>query len=184
MAENDADDAFLIKRILQQACGEARIVAVNNGLDALRCVRGEGELVAEFCGPPAVVILDHGMPQQTGLAVLHNIRNDPALNSVPVVICSGLMTRAQVQQAYRLGANAYVEKPCDFERLRKVFHHLGEFLDPNQHHSRPMHRLACAGGQWTIRKTDSAIHWRMAIVTRNAAKQPKATPNGFPQLFR
>ena len=127
MAENDPDDAFLIKRILQQACGNFEIVTVNNGAEALRCVRREGELASKFAEPPAVVILDHGMPEQTGLTVLETMRDDSRLYGIPVVICSGMMTRAQVLQACRLGANAYVEKPCDFERLNRVFHQLGEF---------------------------------------------------------
>ena len=127
MAENDPDDAFLIKRILQQACGSFEIVTVDNGNDALRCVRGEGHPGTRFAEPPAVVILDYGMPEQTGLSVLQSMRADARLYGIPVVICSGMMTRAQVLQAYQLGANAYVEKPCDFERLSRVFHQLGEF---------------------------------------------------------
>ena len=127
LAENDPDDAFLIKRILQHACGGFEVVIVDNGSEALRCVRRQGALTSKFAEPPSVVILDHGMPQQTGLTVLQTIRSDPWLYGIPVVICSGMMTRAQVQEAYRLGANAYVEKPCDFDRLNRVFHQLGEF---------------------------------------------------------
>jgi len=127
LAENDPDDAFLIKRILQQACANFEIVTVNNGTEALRCLRQEAHLTSKFAAPPAVVILDHGMPEQTGLTVLQTMRSDPRLQGIPVVICSGMMTRTQVLQAYKLGANAYVEKPCDFDRLSRVFHQLGEF---------------------------------------------------------
>lgn len=123
LAENDPDDTFLIKRILQEACPGYEIETVDNGSAALDRLRDEGH----SSGPPVVVILDHSMPGQTGLRVLRTIREDPQLSSIPVVLCSGAMSRAQVLEAYRLGANAYVEKPCDFDRLSRVFHQLGEF---------------------------------------------------------
>lgn len=127
LAENDPDDAFLIKRILEQACPGYEVVTVEDGCAALRCLHGEDEFADRFSGPPAVIILDHAMPGQTGLTVLKNIREGDDLNWIPVVMCSGMMTKTQVQEAYRLGANAYVEKPCDFEQLSRVFQQLGMF---------------------------------------------------------
>jgi CheY-like chemotaxis protein len=127
LAENDPDDAFLIKRILEQTCPGFEVVNVDNGSAALECLRGRRECSQSSSTTPTVVILDHAMPGQTGLEVLRAIRQDDDLSSIPVVMCSGVMSRSQVQEAYRLGVNAYVEKPCDFDRLRRVFHQLGEF---------------------------------------------------------
>jgi two-component system, response regulator len=127
LAENDPDDSFLIKRILEQACPEYEVVTVEDGSAALRCLFGQGEFADRFTGPPAVMILDHAMPGHTGLTVLKTVREGNVLSWIPVVMCSGMMTRVQVQEAYRLGANAYVEKPCDFDQLNRVFQQLGMF---------------------------------------------------------
>jgi CheY-like chemotaxis protein len=127
LAENDPDDSLLIKHILEEACPEYEVVTVEDGSAALRCLFGKGEFADRFTGPPAVIILDHAMPGQTGLSVLKMIRGGDRLNWIPIVLCSGMMTRTEVQEAYRFGANAYVEKPCDFIELNRVFHQLGMF---------------------------------------------------------
>src|ERR1051325_4663514 len=98
LAENDADDAFLIKRILEQACPGYEIVTGEDGSAALRCIRGECGFADPFGAPPAVMILDHAVPGQTGLTVLRTIRQDEAIDWIPVVMCSGMMTRSQVQE--------------------------------------------------------------------------------------
>jgi CheY-like chemotaxis protein len=127
IADDDANDRFLIGRLIKEGGVDQELVYAQDGHDVLDCLHQRGRFVGRPPGRPAVVILDHQMPGLNGLEILRQIRSDLELELIPVVMHSGQMLPDEVRQAYRLGANAYVEKPVNYEELRKVFRELGIF---------------------------------------------------------
>lgn len=127
IADDDANDRFLIGKLIKEGGVDQELIYAEDGYEVLDCLHEQGSFAGRPSGPPAVVILDHQMPGLSGLEILRRIRNDPEFGLIPVVIHSGQMLPAEVRQAYRLGANAYVEKPVNYDGLRKVFKELGVF---------------------------------------------------------
>ena len=127
IADDDPNDRFLIGKLIKEGEIDQELVYARDGHEVMDCLHQRGEFVDRPEGPPAVVILDHQMPGLSGLEILRRIRTDLDFDLVPVVIHSGQMLPSEVRQAYRLGANAYVEKPVNYENLRKVFREIGIF---------------------------------------------------------
>ena len=127
IADDDPNDRFLIGKLIREGGVDQELVYARDGHEVLDCLHKQGDFSDRPDGPPAVVILDHQMPGISGLEILGRIRKDPEFDLLPVVIHSGQMLPSEVRQAYRLGANAYVEKPVNYESLRKVFRELGVF---------------------------------------------------------
>ena len=69
--------------------------------------------------------MDERMPLMSGVETLRFIRKHPQLRLIPVVMHSGAMTEEEVQEAYELGANGFVEKPANYEEFRRIFVELG-----------------------------------------------------------
>jgi two-component system response regulator len=112
---------------MRESAVDQEIVFARNGLEVFQALRAEAPFEERPYGPPAVVILDHQMPGVSGLEILRRIKSDPEFDLIPVVMHSGQMRAREIREAYRLGANAYVEKPVSYEGLRKVFKELGVF---------------------------------------------------------
>jgi len=127
IADDDANDRFLIGKLIKEGGVDQEVVYASDGHEVLDCLHQQGSFFDRPSGRPAVVILDHQMPGVSGLEILRRIRKDPDFALIPVVIHSGQMLPSEVREAYRLGANAYVEKPVNYEELRKVFKELGVF---------------------------------------------------------
>lgn len=127
IADDDPNDRYLIGKLIKEGGVDQELVYAQDGHQVLDCLHARGRFADRPSGPPAVVILDHQMPGLSGLEILRQIRSDPEFELTPVVIHSGQMLPSEVRQAYRLGANAYVEKPVNYDDLRKVFKELGIF---------------------------------------------------------
>jgi CheY-like chemotaxis protein len=127
VAEDDENDRFFIARALGQATLPIQVVFAHDGWEVLACLERSGRFSNLPPGVPAVIILDHAMPALNGLEVLRRIRSSPSYGLVPVVMHSSQMNPREVQQAYRLGANAYVEKPMGLDQLSRIFKELGIF---------------------------------------------------------
>jgi len=127
VADDDPNDRFLIGKLIKEGGVDQELVYASDGHEVLDCLHHRGSFVDGPSGRPAVVILDHQMPGVSGLEILRLIRHDPEFALIPVVIHSGQMLPSEVREAYQLGANAYVEKPVNYEELRKVFKELGVF---------------------------------------------------------
>lgn len=127
IADDDPNDRFLIGKMIKEGGVDQEVLYAQNGYEVFDCLHQRGKFQHRPEGPPAVVILDHQMPGVSGLEILQRIRSDPDFELVPVVIHSGQMLPSEVRQAYRWGVNAYVEKPVNYEELRKVFKELGVF---------------------------------------------------------
>ena len=119
IAEDDADDRFL----LQSAFDE------NNFKDSLQFAENGIELMAHLnrltslgnsVNLPSFILLDLNMPKKDGREALKDIRSNPFLKSIPVVVFSTTNNETEMKRCYDLGANSYITKPASFDGLIKT----------------------------------------------------------------
>jgi CheY-like chemotaxis protein len=127
IAEDNDNDELLIRRAFAEAGMAKKIVVARDGHEVLQCLLREGEFADRPSGPPAVILMDERMPLMSGVETLRFIRKHPQLRLIPVVMHSGAMTEEEVQEAYELGANGFVEKPANYEEFRRIFVELGVY---------------------------------------------------------
>ncbi len=77
-----------------------------------------------FSNPPKVILLDLKLPKVDGLEVLRKIRNDERTKVIPVVILTSSKEQKDLIEGYKLGVNAYIQKPVDFDEFRKTIENL------------------------------------------------------------
>ena len=117
LAEDSLRDAELTLAALEEQHLSHEVMVVRDGADALDYLYQRGEFTNVTNGRPVVVILDLKMPRVDGLEVLRQIKADPNLQSVPVVMLTSSREQQDLSQSYHLGANAYVVKPVDFQKF-------------------------------------------------------------------
>jgi CheY-like chemotaxis protein len=101
---------------------------VHDGEEALEFLFCRGRYAArEFARPPRLVLLDVKLPKVDGLRVLREIKRDPRTAPIPVVMLTSSNIDKDVEQAYVLGANSYVQKPVDFVRFQETVSRVGEY---------------------------------------------------------
>lgn len=127
MAEDDPRDVELTLTALEENKIANEVVVVRDGAEALDYLRREGPYRLRQEGNPALVLLDLKMPKVDGLQVLSEIRNDPALKMIPVVILTSSREERDLVQGYSLGVNAYVVKPVDFSEFVWAVKEIGLF---------------------------------------------------------
>ena len=76
---------------------------------------------------PDLILLDLGMPRKEGHAVLTEIKRDPALSCIPVIVFTSSDTESDVLKAYELGASCYVKKPSDLTKFNEVVGSIVQF---------------------------------------------------------
>uniref|UniRef100_Q028L3 Response regulator receiver protein n=1 Tax=Solibacter usitatus (strain Ellin6076) TaxID=234267 RepID=Q028L3_SOLUE len=115
LVEDNAADAQLVERAFRFSRTPVRLYVVEDGvqaLDYLRRTAGYTDSVR-----PDLIMLDLNLPGRDGHQVLKELKNDPDLKEVPVVIYSGSAMQRDVKLAYRLGGNCYIRKPVDLEEF-------------------------------------------------------------------
>lgn len=112
LVEDSAGDARLVEEALEDAGVEVRLDRAQDG-DAALALLAEDADEARLL--PDLVLLDLNLPGTSGLDVLRQVRADPRLQSVPVIVLSTSAAEGDVTSAYELGANSYVVKPVGFE---------------------------------------------------------------------
>jgi CheY-like chemotaxis protein len=127
LAEDNPKDVDLTTRALAQAKLANRLDVVGDGVEVLEYLRREGAFADREPEEPAVVLLDIKMPRKDGLEVLREIRADPQLSRLPVVILTSSREEQDLVAGYDLGANAYVVKPVDFDDFIGAVKQLGVF---------------------------------------------------------
>lgn len=125
IAEDNENDELLIRRAFAEAGLAQRVIVARDGHEVIQCLLREGTFSNRPPGPPAVILMDERMPLMSGVETLRFIRKHPQLRLMPVVMHSGAMTEAEVQEAYELGANGFVEKPANYEEFRRIFIEFG-----------------------------------------------------------
>ena len=125
LIEDNADDATLTTRALEQAKVRNRVRLAVTGLEALAMLRREGPYANT--PRPDLILLDLNLPGKDGRAVLAEIKVDDELRDIPVVVVTGSSTPADVVQSYRLHANAYVTKPIDAQAFLEAVNSIERF---------------------------------------------------------
>lgn len=118
LVEDDPDHANLVLRALDRNRVKNTVDHVVDGAEALAYLRKEGQYAQR--PRPDVVLLDLNLPKVDGHQVLTEIKEDPDLQSIPVVVLTTSDAEADRLRAYRHHANSYVVKPLDFEQFRKM----------------------------------------------------------------
>jgi CheY-like chemotaxis protein len=124
--EDDADDVYFVSRALRDSGIELPLEVANNGQAAINFLREAGERASHpESVKPCLVILDLNLPHKSGLEVLKWIRQESRWKTLVVLVLTSSNSESDMNEAYLLGANAYILKPSDATRLRE----LGDLLN-------------------------------------------------------
>ncbi|QBM18370.1 response regulator rcp1 [Marinobacter sp. JH2] len=126
MADDDPLDQLLTKEAFEEAKAVNPLYFVDNGVELMRYLRREPPYTNEVEYPmPGLILLDLNMPKMDGRECLTEIQKDPRLRFLPIIVMTTSNREEEVLKSYQLGANSYIAKPVDFEKLVaqvKAFH--------------------------------------------------------------
>jgi CheY-like chemotaxis protein len=118
MADDDQDDQMLAADALRAAKIANHFRAVGDGEELMDYLKHRGQHAEAASAPrPGLILLDLNMPRKDGREALREIKADPVLRSIPVVILTTSENEYEVERAYDLGANSFIVKPVTFEGL-------------------------------------------------------------------
>jgi CheY-like chemotaxis protein len=118
IAEDDADDRFLLETAFEESGFTDKIVFAENGVDLLDYLNNQlSDSTPRF---PAFILLDLNMPKKDGREVLKEIKQHPVLRKIPVVVFTTTKHEKDISKCYELGANSYIVKPASFDDLVRV----------------------------------------------------------------
>ena len=103
------------------------VIPLRDGAEALDYLYRRGQFASRPDGHPVVVLLDLKMPRVDGLEVLRQVKSDPKLKAIPVVMMTSSRQEQDVAASYELGANAYVVKPVKFRDFVDAVKQVGMF---------------------------------------------------------
>ena len=128
MADDDADDRMLTKDALQESrvLNELRFVEDGEVLMEYLTRRGKYEN-ADDSPRPGLILLDLNMPKKDGREALKEIKSDPNLRRIPVVIMTTSKAEEDIFRSYDFGASSFITKPVSFDRLVELMRTLGEY---------------------------------------------------------
>jgi CheY-like chemotaxis protein len=127
LAEDNENDIELTLTALQECRLSNEVEVVRDGAEALDYVYHREKYSGRVDGLPCVILLDLKMPRIDGLEVLRQIKSDPALRFIPVVMLTSSREEKDLVLSYDLGVNAFVVKPVDFEQFLQAIRALGMF---------------------------------------------------------
>jgi len=103
------------------------VIALRDGVEALDYLYRRGPFADRVVGHPAVVLLDLKMPRVDGIEVLRQMKSDPQLKMIPVVIMTSSREEQDLVTSYRLGVNAFIVKPVVFQEFVEAVKLIGAF---------------------------------------------------------
>lgn len=128
LAEDDADDRMLVTRVLQKELMVDEVRAVWNGEELMDYLERRGKYSKPEDAPrPALILLDLNMPRKDGREALQEIKHNPGLRTIPVVVLTTSNSDLDVVQSYDAGVNAYITKPARFADMVDAFRVLRDF---------------------------------------------------------
>jgi two-component system, response regulator len=117
LAEDSPQDVEMTLAAMEEYHLVNEVIVVTNGAEALDYLYARGKYANHSNGFPVVVLLDLKMPKVDGLEVLRQMKSDPELRRIPVVMMTSSREEQDLVSSYDLGVNAYVVKPVDFQQF-------------------------------------------------------------------
>ena len=126
LVEDDPGDVVIAREALKAAGLKTRLSVVSDGDEALAFLRRSGR--HERARRPDLVLLDLNLPGRSGLEVLAEVKSDPHLRRIPVVVLTTSGSAQDITRSYDLHANVYVAKPVDFDDFARVVQQIDQFF--------------------------------------------------------
>jgi CheY-like chemotaxis protein len=128
MADDDEDDRMLTADALQDSKLANTFTTVNDGEELMDYLHRRGKYAPPAIAPrPGLVLLDLNMPKMDGREALREMKSDPELRSIPVVVLTTSKAEEDIERTYNLGANSFIVKPVTFETLAESLRVLTEY---------------------------------------------------------
>ena len=128
LADDDEDDRLLTADALRESKLANEVKTVSDGEELMEYLHRRGKYAPPASSPrPGLVLLDLNMPKKDGREALREMKADPALRSIPVVILTTSKAEEDVERAYNLGANSFIVKPVTFAGLVEALHVATEY---------------------------------------------------------
>jgi CheY-like chemotaxis protein len=130
IADDDPDDRMMAKEALDECRLANRIDFVEDGVELMAYLRGQGQAQGAPGAParrPGLIILDLNMPKMDGREALREIKTDPSLRRIPVVVMTTSQAEEDIYRTYDLGVNSFITKPVTFDGLVEVMRGLGRY---------------------------------------------------------
>lgn len=128
MAEDDPDDRMFSQEALQEAHLSNRIYFVEDGEELLDYLNCRGKYANPgTCPTPGLILLDLNMPRKDGREALIEIKADPRLRHIPVVVLTTSKAEEDILRSYDLGVSGYITKPVTFDHLIEIMKVLGKY---------------------------------------------------------
>ena len=126
LVEDDPGDVLMTREAFADNGLTNHLHVVSDGVAAMDFLLKRGEFVD--VPTPDLMLLDLNLPKMDGREVLAEVKADPILRQIPVVVLTTSEAQDDVLRSYELHANAYVTKPVDFDRFIEVVHKIDEFF--------------------------------------------------------
>ncbi|MDP2311429.1 MAG: response regulator [Pseudomonadota bacterium] len=120
LAEDDPDDRILLEHAFRTVGVVSELVFVEDGEELMDYLRGRGRHTGGPGMRPDLILLDLNMPRKDGREALAEIKQDPRLRQIPVVVLTTSNAAQDIRNAYDLGANSFITKPVSFDELARM----------------------------------------------------------------
>ena len=128
MADDDADDRMLTRDALEESRVLNELRFVEDGEELMQYLKRQGKFVNPEDSPrPGLILLDLNMPKKDGREALKEIKSDPNLRRIPIVIMTTSKAEEDIFRSYDSGASSFITKPVTFDRLVELMRTLGEY---------------------------------------------------------
>lgn len=128
MADDDEDDRLLTQEAMEESRVLNQLFFVEDGVALLEYLNGAGKYADRDSYPmPGLILLDLNMPKKDGREALQEIKADPALRRIPIVILTTSKAEEDMLRGYDLGAASYITKPVTFSSLVELMRTLGKY---------------------------------------------------------
>src|SRR5664279_106253 len=128
IADDDDDDILLTQKALKKSRLINCLFSVNDGEELMMFLRNTGKYKNKKKFPkPGIILLDLNMPKKDGREALKDIKSDPKLRQIPVIVLTTSKAEEDIFKTYDLGVNSFITKPISLEKLIEVINMVGKY---------------------------------------------------------